>query len=152
MPRNLDGPVIRNANRGDSRESIPSKNPFSQRSSDSCESPQIFNSQCFSAPKRDSQKKGFQFWNLKIIRANLRIDSSESGHLSWTRRTQQMAKELGHFISVVRGSIPNASSLLVSSCCLSVRPLSMFGLCSCRSQPDNCRWHPSPMAMALQSL
>ena len=60
---------------------------FSQRSRDSRESPQICDSQDFCAPKRDSQKKGVQVGNpemiraIQAIRANLRIDSCESGHL-----------------------------------------------------------------------
>ena len=48
---------------------------------DSRESPQTCDSQFFGAPKRDSQK-GVQFGNPAAIRANLGIDSRESGHLS----------------------------------------------------------------------
>ena len=48
----------------------------------------------FSPPKRGSQKKGAQFGNPEMnranqaIRANLRIDSSESGHLSYGRTVE----------------------------------------------------------------
>ena len=53
----LDGPAIRNANRGDSRESIRRETTISQRASDSRESPQTCDSQAFSRPKRDSRKR-----------------------------------------------------------------------------------------------
>ena len=81
----LDGPVIRNANRGDSHESIRAnrfadKNLFSQRSRDSRESSQTFDSQCFSAPKRDSQKTGF---SSRILRWSTRIGPSK--HSSFHR-------------------------------------------------------------------
>ena len=94
LPRNLDGPPIRNANRGDSRELIRAtrfadKKPYFHNVwGDSRESPQTCDSHLFSPPKRDSQKRGVQFGNPetirknRAIRANLRIDSRESGHLS----------------------------------------------------------------------
>ena len=51
----LDGPAIRSANRGDSRESIRKQKLFPQRLSGSLESPQTCSS---SAPKRGWQKRG----------------------------------------------------------------------------------------------
>ena len=80
VPQNLDGPAICNANRGDSRESIRKK-------CDSSESPENCDSQFF-VPRSAIRKKGIQFGNPETIRknqairANLRIDSRESGHLS----------------------------------------------------------------------
>ena len=75
--RRLDGPAIRNANRGDSRESIRANwfaegTLFSERSSNSLESPQTCDSRCSSALKRNSQK-GVQFRNCESIRANQAI-------------------------------------------------------------------------------
>ena len=61
---------------------------FSQRASDSRESPQkTLRFENVSTLKSDSQEKGVQFGNPatirenQAIRANLRIDSRESGHL-----------------------------------------------------------------------
>ena len=90
----LDGPAIRNANRGDSHELNRNANQFAENKyfhdvrAIPCESPHTCDSQGFSAPRRESQKKGVQFGNPqaicenRLIRANLRIDSRESGHLS----------------------------------------------------------------------
>ena len=92
---NLDaiGSAIRNANRGDSHESIRAKQKkYFHNVRAICANgfkPAI---QRFSPPKRDSQKKEVRFGNPEpgperiqenqAIRANLRIDSRESGHLS----------------------------------------------------------------------
>ena len=89
----LDGTAIRNAYRGDSRESIranrfAAKPLFSSCWSDSRESPQTSDSQFIVPEKAIRTKKGFSSGTLKTIRenqairANLRIDSRESGHLS----------------------------------------------------------------------
>ena len=66
---------------------LAEKNYFQERASDSHESPQTCDSR-FLAPKCDSQK-GVQFGNPEnsiledqAIRANLRLDSRKSGHLS----------------------------------------------------------------------
>ena len=90
----LDGLAIRNANRGDSRESIRDSRESIRRKT------YFHNVRAirairlkpairyfFSLPKRDSQKR-VQFGDPEtirenqVIRANLRIDSRESGHLS----------------------------------------------------------------------
>ena len=69
----------------DSRES---KRPFSKHANDSCESPQTCDSQLL-ALRSAIRNNGVQFGNPETIRenqairANLRIDSRESGHLSW---------------------------------------------------------------------
>ena len=63
------------------------KSQFSKRLSDSRESPQICDSQFF-VPQNAFRKQGVQFGNPEMIRtnrairANLRIDSRESGHCS----------------------------------------------------------------------
>ena len=86
---NLDGPAIRNANRGDSRESIrrKKKNIFI-----TCERfARIASNLRFAIfsppPPSPIRNKGVRFSNPETIRenqairANLRIDSRESGHL-----------------------------------------------------------------------
>ena len=79
---------------------LAEKNPrFSQRASDSRESPQTCDSQ-FLAPRSAIRKKVVQFRNPEMIRenqairANLRIDSRESGHLSCP--APQSSSYLGH--------------------------------------------------------
>ena len=81
--RDLDGPAVRNANRGDSHESIRAnrfaeKKPIYITSSESHESPQTCDSQFFSPPKRDSQEGGSvrepcmkRFARIQARRANL---------------------------------------------------------------------------------
>ena len=91
------------------------KNPlFSWRASDSRESPQTPAIRLLTPPPpgRDSQKKGVQFGNSETIRenqairANLRIDSRESGHL----RTEHVKTDCltgqfyGHFRGHLRGT------------------------------------------------
>ena len=76
----IDGPAIRNANRGDSRASRFArdslrrnlKDLFSQRSCDSRELPQTCDSQVLkiSAPQRTSQKDGFSSETLNWAAAN----------------------------------------------------------------------------------
>ena len=88
----LDGPGIRSANRGDSHESMRA-NRFAEKknlflhnvSSDLRIAPTVRSTSC-NASKWYSQQKGFN-WGVpqairenQAIRANLRIDSRESGH------------------------------------------------------------------------
>ena len=84
----LDGPVIRDADRGDSRESIRrKKNLFSSRLRRFA---RIDSNLRFASlsPRSGIRKNGVQFGNPETIRekqatrANLRIDSRDSGHLS----------------------------------------------------------------------
>ena len=88
--QSLDGLAIRNANRGDSRESIRRKTPvfvtcerFSRIASNLILA--VFLN--FSPPEARFAKKGVQCGNPETIRENqairgkLRIDSRESGHL-----------------------------------------------------------------------
>ena len=96
----LDGPAIRNANRGDSRESIHTnrftENPlFSECASDSREWHQTCDSQVLAPRSAIRKKKGVLFGNPETvirknqaIRANLQIDSRESGHLRCFLRPQ----------------------------------------------------------------
>ena len=87
----LDGPAIRNANRGDSRESIRRpKKLFSSRLSDSRESPQTRDKLFFEWPKtRFANKKinGVQFGNPETIPENVNEsgDSRESAMARFAR-------------------------------------------------------------------
>ena len=86
--------MIRNPDGGDWRESIRAnrcdeEKLFSERASDSRELPQTSDLQFLTPPPRSPiRKEGVQFRNPETIRenqairANLRIDLRESGHLS----------------------------------------------------------------------
>ena len=88
----LDGAAIRNANRGDSRESIRT-NRFAEqllfRNVRAIRANRLKPAiRKFLVPRNAIRKKGVQFGNPETIRenqairANLQIDSHESGHLS----------------------------------------------------------------------
>ena len=81
----LDIPTIRNANRGDSRESMRRTTPYSITCQRFARIASKLRFAIFSPPNRDSQKRGFSsgtpetIRENQVIRANLRIDSRESG-------------------------------------------------------------------------
>ena len=84
----LDGPAIRNANRDDSRESTRT-DQFAEHNVRAIRANRTKPAICISLVARDAiRKKGVQSGNPETIRvnqairANLQIDSHESGHLS----------------------------------------------------------------------
>ena len=78
----LDGPAIHNAKRGDSRKSIPENETIFATFEQCARMASNLRFAIFRAPKHDSRAKGFSSVSLNTFRANLRIDSQESGHPS----------------------------------------------------------------------